>query len=720
MKVLQVKNLSKKYNDLEVLKNISLEVEEGETLVILGASGSGKSTLLRCINNLEKVSAGNIIINGKEMIKEYKNNEPIYNNKKFLNEINLETGMVFQDFNLFPHLSVLQNITEALKYVSKLNKLEAENKAKELLKKMDLLNKAEVYPCNLSGGQKQRVSIARCLALDPKIICMDEPTSALDPELVGEVLKVIKKLAMEKRTMIIVTHEIRFAEEVADRIIFMDSGKIVEEGIPKEIIRNPKRKRTRDFLKRYINIDQTKKENNLSNIRPKKVIKFFEEISNIPRKSGNEEAVKNYLINFAKKRNLEYYQDEFYNVIIRKNIKDAANIDLLAFQAHTDMICEKDDNVEHDFNKEPIKLIKDGDFIKADGTTLGADNGIGVAYMLAILDTTDAPVECIFTTQEETTMIGAKKINVNKIKAKKIISLDNGKEGQMVISSANCLEWFGKIKKEYESNNYENTYELEYSNFKGGHSGLDIADKTRENPIKLGIKILSEFENICINKIEGGSRVNVIPRDFKVIFSSKEDILNLLEEKIKKQESFLGDISIKKVAKMKECFSLETTKKIISFVNNYKNGVIKFNDNKNVILSANFGAIREIDDYIRLEYSLRSNDMAEREKYLENLKALENNIEIIWQQELKGFEPDYNSDLALKASKVYEKVFGKEISKIVVQGVLEGGIFKDRIKDLEYICIGVNIYDAHSPKERVSIKSIKKTWKYINEILKDY
>lgn len=327
MKILEVKNLTKKYNDNEVLKNVSFEVEEGKTLVILGASGSGKSTLLRCINNLEKVTSGNIIINGKEMIKEYKNNIPIYNSKEVLKQINLETGMIFQDFNLFPHLSVKKNITEALTCVLKKNSIEAEKIAENLLLQMNLLNKKDSYPCNLSGGQKQRVSIARCLALNPKIICMDEPTSALDPELVGEVLKVIKKLAKEKRTMIIVTHEIKFAEEVADKIIFMDSGKIIEQGTPEEVIRNPKKSRTKQFLKRYINFDnkidsksdENFSEENLKNIEPKEVINFFQEISNIPRKSGKEEKIRDYLVEFAKKRNLEYYTDQYFNVIIRKN-----------------------------------------------------------------------------------------------------------------------------------------------------------------------------------------------------------------------------------------------------------------------------------------------------------------------------------------------------------------------------------------------------------------
>ena len=224
MNILEIKKVSKKYGSLQILKDISFSVEEGETVVILGPSGSGKSTLLRCINNLEKINSGNIIINGENMIKRYKGSKPIYNSKEILKKINLYIGMVFQDFNLFPHLSVKENIVMSLIEVLKEDKNKAEKIAYELLEKMDLLNKANSYPCNLSGGQKQRVSIARCLAINPKIICMDEPTSALDPELIGEVLKVIKDLSKEKRTMVIVTHEIKFAEEVDDWVNFMVEG----------------------------------------------------------------------------------------------------------------------------------------------------------------------------------------------------------------------------------------------------------------------------------------------------------------------------------------------------------------------------------------------------------------------------------------------------------------------------------------------------------------
>lgn len=192
--ILKVENLVKKYNDSYAVKNVSFTVNKGEVLVIIGASGSGKSTILRCINQLEKIDGGNVTINENSMIKEMKNGKVIYNTKDILNKMNLECGMVFQNFNLFPHLSVLQNVTEAMVHVLKLDYKEAENKALKILENMGLKGKERKYPCNLSGGEQQRASIARTLAIAPQIIFMDEPTSALDPELVGEVLKVVKNL----------------------------------------------------------------------------------------------------------------------------------------------------------------------------------------------------------------------------------------------------------------------------------------------------------------------------------------------------------------------------------------------------------------------------------------------------------------------------------------------------------------------------------------------
>ena len=253
MSILSVKNLEKKFGDLTVLKDISFDINDGEIISIIGSSGSGKSTLLRCMNQLETITSGTITIDGKTLV-ETKNGSPVYAGKDVLKEILMETGFVFQNFNLFPHYSVLRNVMEAPVCVAGVPKKQAEEKARELLKKLGLETKADAYPCELSGGQSQRVSIARALALEPKILFFDEPTSALDPELTGEVLKVIKSLTDLNITMVIVTHEMAFAKEISDRIIFMDKGVIVEDASPDEVFSSDN-ERTREFLGKYHDVN---------------------------------------------------------------------------------------------------------------------------------------------------------------------------------------------------------------------------------------------------------------------------------------------------------------------------------------------------------------------------------------------------------------------------------------------------------------------------------
>mgnify|MGYP000640442588 FL=1 len=253
MSILSVKNLEKRFGDLTVLKDISFNINDGEIISIIGSSGSGKSTLLRCMNQLETITSGTITIDGKTLV-ETKNGTPVYAGKDVLKEILMETGFVFQNFNLFPHYSVLRNVMEAPVCVAGVPKKQAEEKARELLKKLGLETKADAYPCELSGGQSQRVSIARALALEPKILFFDEPTSALDPELTGEVLKVIKSLTDLNITMVIVTHEMAFAKEISDRIIFMDKGVIIEDASPDEVFSSDN-ERTREFLGKYHDVN---------------------------------------------------------------------------------------------------------------------------------------------------------------------------------------------------------------------------------------------------------------------------------------------------------------------------------------------------------------------------------------------------------------------------------------------------------------------------------
>ena len=250
MKILEINHCRKHFGDNEVLKDISLSVEKGNIVSIIGPSGSGKSTLLRCATLLETMDGGDLAYLGEYAAKD-NGNGSVYASNEELKKIKSNFGLVFQNFNLFPHYSVLKNITEAPLIVQKRDKKEVIEEAKILLEKMGLSDKADSYPHQLSGGQQQRVSIARALAMNPKMLFFDEPTSALDPELTGEILKVIKDLAAEHMTMVIVTHEMSFARDVSNHIIFMDGGVIVEQGAPNDVINNPQQERTKLFLSRF-------------------------------------------------------------------------------------------------------------------------------------------------------------------------------------------------------------------------------------------------------------------------------------------------------------------------------------------------------------------------------------------------------------------------------------------------------------------------------------
>lgn len=240
--MIHVENLKKNFGALEVLKGMSIDISEGEVVVLLGPSGSGKSTFLRCLNQLEEATSGNIIVDEVDITDKHTD----------INKVRENIGMVFQHFNLFPHKTVLENIMLSPVELKLMTKADAKEKGMQLLKRVGLDSKADAYPSQLSGGQKQRIAIARSLAMNPNIMLFDEPTSALDPEMVGEVLAVMQELAAEGMTMVVVTHEIGFAKEVADRVIFMDDGYIVEQGSPREVIMNPKEARTIDFFNKVL------------------------------------------------------------------------------------------------------------------------------------------------------------------------------------------------------------------------------------------------------------------------------------------------------------------------------------------------------------------------------------------------------------------------------------------------------------------------------------
>jgi len=237
-----ISHLCKSFGAHRVLNDVSVEIARGEVVCIIGASGSGKSTLLRCINGLESYESGEVTIEG----------QPVHREDARINELRSQVGMVFQRFNLFPHRSALQNVIEGPVYVKRVPLAQASEEGRALLRKVGLAEKVDAYPAQLSGGQQQRVAIARALAMKPKAILFDEPTSALDPELVGDVLAVMKRLAEEGMTMVVVTHEMGFAREVADRVLFLDQGGILEQGTPEQVLKYPKSERTRDFLRRVI------------------------------------------------------------------------------------------------------------------------------------------------------------------------------------------------------------------------------------------------------------------------------------------------------------------------------------------------------------------------------------------------------------------------------------------------------------------------------------
>ena len=457
----------------------------------------------------------------------------------------------------------------------------------------------------------------------------------------------------------------------------------------------------------------------------KRYLEYFLEISNIPRKPGEEGEIADYLVEFAVERGLKYYRDDINNVVIWKEASlGYEDKGVLALQSHVDMICEKTLDSTHNFSKDSLDVYIDGDFVKARGTTLGADNGVGVAYMLSILDSKEikAPkLECIFTAQEETTMNGARFIDETKLLSNRIISFDNFSENDMWVSSANSKEWELKCDIEYEKTKEDYaTYELDLRDFLGGHSGLDIGDEDRVNPIKLAIELLKN-KDIVINELKGGSRVNIIPREFNVIFSTKENIEDI-SEKITEINNKLkqGKVALKKVNFIEKCFSKETTKNVISFIAEFRNGALNRDAEENIILSANMGAVEMKKNELIIKCSLRANDKVLGEKLKEEIEnnMMQNNITVKFFDEMLGYFPKNNSELVEKCARVYKDTFGKEIRKIKVQACLECGFFAEKIKDLEYVSIAPNIYNAHSPDEKFSISSADRMWDYIVNLLK--
>ena len=463
-------------------------------------------------------------------------------------------------------------------------------------------------------------------------------------------------------------------------------------------------------------------------------LKYFYEISNIPRKSGNEEKIAKYLIKFAKERNLKYYTDSKFNVVIWKDSSIGyEDKEILGFQCHTDMVCEKVDGSTHDFLKDSLKLKVEDGYIKTYDTTLGADNGIGVAYILEILDSNlNMPkLECIFTSTEETTMEGVRFLDGNILKSKRIISFDNFLDTEILISSATAKRWVSKIyMKRQEKDENLIYYKLDISGFKGGHSGIDIWDKKRGNPIKIVVDRLNELESIRVAEISGGSSENVIPRDIKVVFAieeSEKGILEKIENNLKSLKKVYGNIDIylkELVDEGKEeirIYSKEDSKRLLEYIAYYKNGPLEYDEEGNVILSANLGRIESFENYVLLKYSVRYNDKNIGEKLVSEIEENMEKYNVICEESsyMLGYEEPKKSKLLDIVEKTYIEVMGNIPKKKKSQACLECGSLGQKIENLEYIAIAPNIFDAHSPKERVEIASANKVWKIVKRVVEN-
>lgn len=479
----------------------------------------------------------------------------------------------------------------------------------------------------------------------------------------------------------------------------------------------------------------------LNNIEPIKVFNFFEEISQIPRGSGNEKEISNYLVNFAKERNLEVIQDEALNVIIKKRAsKGYENAPVTIIQGHMDMVCEKNRDTVHDFEKDPIKLRVDGDYVYAQGTTLGSDNGIAVAYALAILDSEDIvhpELEVIITTEEETGMGGALALNPEHIKGRILLNIDSEEEGKLLVSCAGGIRnkiilpvsW-EKFSHEYEA------LEVQVRGLKGGHSGMDII-KQRANSNKIMSRILSDTSKLVdfrIISLNGGSKTNAIPREMDAILAVRKEKIKALEEALTKWNETLSNeykvsdpdikISMKKYeGKAEKVFSKETTDKAIKLLYLIPNGILTMSVEIPGLVqsSTNLGVVITGDEAIEYHSAVRSSVGSLKEDILVQTRMLAEMLEAHY--EAKAGYPEWqydpNSKIRSISEKVYKNLTGKDAEIVAIHAGLECGLFKEKFGEIDMISFGPNLYDVHTPDEHMSITSVKNLWQFIIELLKE-
>lgn len=472
--------------------------------------------------------------------------------------------------------------------------------------------------------------------------------------------------------------------------------------------------------------------NNFDKLESKEVFKWFAKISKIPRRSKQEKQISDFLVKFAKDRGLEVYQDKENNVIIKKEAsKGYENLDPIIIQGHMDMVCEKTENSTHDFDKDPIELIVEGDILRANDTTLGADNGIAVAFGLALLDSKDIPhpaLEVLITSDEEDGMTGAYSITSEHLNGKTLINLDSEVEGNFCVSCAGGINAVSYFNIERESN-INDALKIEITDLKSGHSGMDI-NRQRANSIKLLGRILYAVKDyINIVYIEGGSAHNVIAKNAFALITSYDTnkVKNIIEEVSKniKFEYRVTDpdikIAVSNADSVNECYTKELTNNIINFMMLSPDGVIYMSkDIKNLVqTSANNGILKEEDEKLTFTIFIRSSVESSLNEIVYRVKVLSSLTNSVFVDQIGYSAWEYNPNSKVRdiAVKLYKKITGKDAVIEAIHAGLECGIFKKVLPNVDMISMGPNIYDVHSTEEHLSISSVDRMWKFLKELI---
>ena len=478
----------------------------------------------------------------------------------------------------------------------------------------------------------------------------------------------------------------------------------------------------------------------LQNLEPKLVFDFFEKISDIPRGSGNEKAISDYLLNFGKELGLETIQDEALNIIIKKPAsKGYENAPTVIIQGHMDMVCEKNNGTDHDFEKDPLKLRIVDDYIYATDTTLGADNGIAVAYGMALLADNSIPhpaLEVLITTDEETGMSGAMAVSKDNLDGKLLINLDNEEEGELLVSCAGGVRTNSAIKIEWQDRADKATMSINISGLKGGHSGMDII-KERGNSNKILGRILKALKDeleFNIVKINGGSKNNAIPREAEVIISLDNsnvdkvtsivnELADVFANELKAQDSGLKVVVNKVSVDESKEFNKDTTDKVINLLYLYPNGVNTRSTEIDGLVesSTNLGVLSTNEDYVEFDSAVRSSVPSLKKEIELRIKTITEIIgaEFSSKSDYPGWEYDPNSKMREICQKVYKDMTGKEAKIVAIHAGVECGLFNEKLGNLDMISFGPNLYDVHTPQEHMSITSVKNTWDYLLKILEE-